>query len=146
MAETVCSWTGMGTFRIVDSALVKRAVQCPLNAFGATQPPEGSRVGGLGSGLGRAPRLTRCSHLSNAAQLWLEGSVIICGWSMQSPRPWRGRATGAKPTSTWSQSVSLARGKLRQGASSIARHRQPLHLQRQLPRQANDRPTVYLAP
>lgn len=47
---------------------------------------------------------------SNAAQLWLVGSVIMCGWSIQSPRPWRGRATGAKPTSTWSQSVSLARG------------------------------------
>lgn len=125
MAETVCSWTGMGTFRIVDSALVKRAVQCLLNAFGATQPPEGSRVwpGQGATSHALLPSLKRSTAVAGGLRhhVWLEHAVAkaVAGST---------GATGAKPTSTWSQSVSLARGKLRQGASSIARHRQPLHL------------------
>lgn len=62
-------WTGMGTFRIVDSALAKRAVQCPLNAFGATQPPER-----LAQGATSTPR--QCAH----ALLPKVQTQHSCGW------------------------------------------------------------------
>ena len=65
--------TGMGKLSGSRALSVKRAVQCPLNAFGATQPPEGSRVSGSGPErhVGPVNASTRCSHSKTQHS---------CGW------------------------------------------------------------------
>lgn len=148
MAETVCpdgrNWNG----HFQDRG--QRPRQTRSSGVHSTLLGRRNRlkVAGLGvpSGLAQGATSTRSLKHSSAVAGGLRHHTYVAG---ASSRQGRGGVELQVP-SRLRHGVSpyrlLARRKLRQGASSIARHRQPLHLQRQLPRQANDRPIVHLAP